>query len=99
GSKGSAAFALSANHTTIIPEAKVTAADRLISEPQPTNGLPTPPHVSLIVDATNSTYFTENPSTHARTNFIKFTMPDNDVVEIDVATLTTNRYFSRVGTV
>lgn len=52
--------------------------------------LPTPPQVGLIVDATNSTYF---PSV------IKYTMPDNDVVEIDVATMTTNRYFSRVGTV
>src|SRR5262249_37940932 len=44
----------------------------------------------LIVDATDTNW---NPS------IIKFTMPDNDVAEIDVATMTTNRYFTRVGTV
>ena len=49
-----------------------------------------PPKVSLIVDATDPTW---NPS------LIKFTMPDNDVAEIDVATMTTNRYFTRVGAV
>src|SRR5262245_22800614 len=37
--------------------------------------------------------------TPPKTNIILYTMPDNDVVEIDVATLTTNRYFSRIGTV
>src|SRR5205814_2591247 len=82
------------------PVDKVTAADRSISEPQPTNGLPAPPHVGLIVDATNSTYFSQNPTNSLiRTNFIKFTMPDNDVVEIDVATLAVSRYFPRIGTV
>ena len=30
---------------------------------------------------------------------IKYTMPDNDVVEIDVSTMTVSRYFPRVGTV
>ena len=30
---------------------------------------------------------------------IQYTMPDNDVVEINTTTLTTNRYFARVGTV
>jgi len=49
-----------------------------------------PPKVSLIVDATDPTW---NPSV------IQFTMPDNDVAEIDVATMTTNRYFSHLGTV
>jgi len=89
-----AAFALSGNHTTLIPATN--------APPQPTNttppfntNLPAPPKVGLIVDATNATYFTDSP----RTNVIKYTMPDNDVVEIDVATLSVSRYFSRVGTV
>src|SRR5207247_422139 len=90
----------SGNHTTIIPADRVTAADRLISEPQPTNGLPTPPQVGLIVDATNATYYSQNPTNNLiKTNFLKFTMPDNDVAEIDVATLAVSRYFPRVGTV
>jgi YVTN family beta-propeller protein len=49
-----------------------------------------PPKVSLIVDATDPTW---NPSV------IKFTMPDNDVAEIEVASMITNRYFTRIGTV
>lgn len=49
-----------------------------------------PPRVGLIVDATDVNW---SPSV------IKFTMPDNDVAEIDVSTMTTNRYFTRVGTV
>src|SRR5260370_6685453 len=52
--------------------------------------LPPPPQVGLIVDATNSTYY---PS------LIKYTMPDNDVAEIDLTTLTVSRYFPSVGTV
>lgn len=89
GTKVYAAFALSGNHTTLISQFN--------APPQITNGtpamragLPPPPQVSLIVDATNATYF---PS------LIKYRMPDHDVVEIDVATMRTNRYFSRVGTV
>ena len=89
GTKVYASFALSGNRTTLIPPN--------LAPPQITNGtppmstnLPPPPQVSLIVDATDPTYA---PSV------IKYTMPDNDVVEIDVATMRTNRYFSRVGTV
>jgi YVTN family beta-propeller protein len=84
-----AAFALSGNHTTLVPQSH--------APPQITNGtppmlqtLPPPPQVSLIVDATNPAFY---PSV------IKQTMPDHDVVEIDVATLTLGRYFPRVGTV
>ncbi|MDB6033100.1 MAG: hypothetical protein JWM16_3438, partial [Verrucomicrobiales bacterium] len=89
GSKIYAAFALSGNRTTIIPPDK--------APPQPTNemraGLPLPPKVSLIVDATDTNYT-------AGTNIvIRYTMPDNDVVEIDTASLAITRYFSRVGTV
>jgi DNA-binding beta-propeller fold protein YncE len=88
GTKVYAAFALSGNRTTLIPPA--------LAPPQITNGVPTmstnlppPPASGLIVDATDPAW----------TNVIKYTMPDNDVVEIDVATMTTNRYFTRVGTV
>ncbi len=89
GTKVYAAFALSGNHTTII-----TASN---APPQQTNGtppmnpdLPPPPQTGLIVDATNSTYY---PSV------IKYTMPDNDVVEIDATSLGVTRYFPHVGTV
>jgi len=89
GTKVYAAFALSGNHTTLIPP---NLAPRQITNgtPQMLSTLPPPPQVSLIVDATNPAYY---PSV------IQYTMPDNDVVEIDVATLSVNRYFSRVGTV
>jgi len=89
GTKIYAAFALSGNRTTLIPPD--------LAPPQPTNGvpamktnLPPPPQVSLIVDATNPAW---------TNSVIRYTMPDNDVVEIDVATLTVSRYFPRVGTV
>ncbi|MDQ6859736.1 MAG: beta-propeller fold lactonase family protein, partial [Verrucomicrobiota bacterium] len=77
-------FAESGNRTTLIP------ANLAPPQPSPTNtALPAPPQVSLIVDANDPQW---NPS------LIKFVMPDNDVAEIDVATLTVSRYFSRIGT-
>ncbi|HYE65596.1 MAG TPA: beta-propeller fold lactonase family protein, partial [Pyrinomonadaceae bacterium] len=80
-----AAFALSGNRTTIIP------ASDAPPQPSPTNRkLPPPPQVGLIVDATDPTWAPSH---------IKYTMPDNDVVEINTQTLTVTRYFSRVGTV
>ncbi|HSU54135.1 MAG TPA: hypothetical protein VLT36_08770, partial [Candidatus Dormibacteraeota bacterium] len=92
GSKVYAAFALSGNHTTIVPANK--------APPQPTNttppmnpNLPAPPAVGLIVDASDTNY------TLPKTNIIQYAMPDNDVVEIDVATLSISRYFAHVGTV
>lgn len=95
GTKVYAAFALSGNHTTLIPEEDIPNVP--VAPPQITNGtppmnpaLPPPPRAGLIVDATDPAWY---PS------YIKYTMPDNDVVEIDVATLTISRYFSRVGTV
>src|SRR5439155_26365981 len=85
GSKVYVAFALSGNRTTIIP------ANLAPPQSPPTNpNLPAPPQVGLIVDATNTQW---NPSV------IKYTMPDNDVAEIDAASLTVTRYFPRVGTV
>jgi YVTN family beta-propeller protein len=80
-----AAFALSGNHTTLIPATNAPA-----QSPPSNPNLPLPPQVGLIVDATNSAWY---PS------FIKYSMPDNDVVEIDTTTLAVTRYFSRVGTV
>lgn len=89
GSRVYAAFALSGNRTTIIPFDRAPA--------QPTAGmnpsLPAPPAVSLIVDATDPAW------AGGADPFIRFTMPDNDVVEINTGTLAINRYFSRVGTV
>jgi YVTN family beta-propeller protein len=87
-----AAFALSGNHTTLVPATK--------APPQQTNGtppmnpgLPPPPQVSLIVDASDTNY------TPPKTNIIQYAMPDNDVVEIDTATFGVTRYFPHVGTV
>jgi YVTN family beta-propeller protein len=80
-----AAFALSGNRTTII------SASNAPPQSAPTHpNLPVGPRVSLIVDATDPTWA---PSV------IKFTMADNDVAEIDVATMRIDRYFTRVGTV
>ncbi|HEV2803618.1 MAG TPA: beta-propeller fold lactonase family protein [Chthoniobacterales bacterium] len=77
------AFAESGNRTTLIP------ADKAPSQPKPTNrSLPQPPKVGLIVDATDTTW----------RKVIKYTMPDNDVAEIDTSTLAVTRYFPRVGT-
>ncbi len=84
GTKIYAAFTLSGNRTTIISSSNAPA------QSLPTNpNLPLGPPVGLIVDAMDPTW---NPSV------IKYTMPDNDVVEIDVATMTTNRHFARIGT-
>ena len=83
GSKVYVAFAESGNRTTLIP------ADKAPAQPKPTNrSLPQPPKVGLIVDATDTTW----------RKVIKYTMPDNDVAEIDTGTLAVTRYFPRVGT-
>ncbi len=91
-SKIYAAFALSGNHTTLVPVTKAPAQPTNSTPPMSSN-LPPPPQVSLIVDASDTNY------TLPRTNIIQYTMPDNDVAEIDVAGLTITRYFSHVGTV
>jgi DNA-binding beta-propeller fold protein YncE len=85
GARVYVAFALSGNKTTIIP------ADSAPAQPAPTNPqLPSAPQVSLIVHA-------EDPAWAPGT--IAYKMPDNDVAEIDVATLSVSRYFSGVGTI
>jgi YVTN family beta-propeller protein len=88
GTRVYAAFTLSGNRTTILP------ADRAPAPPPPTNpNLPPPPQVSLIVDAADPVW------TNGANAPIKYRMPDNDVVEIDTASLAITRYFPRVGTV
>ncbi|HJQ70440.1 MAG TPA: beta-propeller fold lactonase family protein [Blastocatellia bacterium] len=85
GSKVYAAFALSGNRTTIVP------AESAPPQPAPTNpSLPPAPREGLIVDATDPRW---SPGV------INYSMPDNDVVEVDVASMTVARYFSGVGTV
>jgi len=85
GTKVYAAFALSGNHSTIIPTGIAPPP------PPPTNpALPPAPNQGIIVDASDPSWY---PSV------IKFTMPDNDVVEINAATFAINRYFSHVGTI
>ena len=85
GAKIYAAFALSGNRTTLVPFTNAPAP------PAPTNpNLPPPPRVALIVDATDPAY---------TNTVVRYQMPDNDIVEIDTATLQITRYFSRVGTV
>ena len=83
GTKVYAVFALSGNRTTIIPPA--------FAPPQsaPINITNAPPQVGLIVDAADTNW----------SHVIKYTMPDNDVVEIDAQSLAITRYFSGVGTV
>jgi YVTN family beta-propeller protein len=88
GTRIYAAFALSGNRTTIVP------FNRAPLPPAPTNpNLPTAPRVSLIVDATDPAW------TNGANAPIKYSMPDNDIVEIDTATLAITRYLRRVGTV
>ena len=83
GSKVYVAFALSGNRTTIIPKEKAPP------QAAPTNIQDPAPRVALIVDAEDPAWAEE----------IQYTMPDNDVAEIDVASLTVIRYFPRLGTV
>lgn len=83
GSKVFVVFAESGNRTTLIPP------NLAPTQSAPTNpALPAPPQVGLIVDATDPAW----------NSVIPYTMPDNDVAEIDVATLSVSRYFPRVGT-
>jgi len=84
GSTVYVAFALSGNHTTIIPDTTAPPP------PPPVNpALPTPPQVALIVDASDPAW----------TSVIKYTMPDNDVAEINTTHLAVTKYFPHLGTV
>ncbi len=78
------AFALSGNHTTIIPDLQAPPP------PPPINpALPTPPQVSLIVDASDPAW----------TGVVQYTMPDNDVAAISVSSLNVTNYYPHLGTV
>ncbi|HEX6812463.1 MAG TPA: beta-propeller fold lactonase family protein, partial [Planctomycetota bacterium] len=83
---GSRVYALiqrSGNGTTILPD------NIAPSQPSPTNPLlPPAPQAGLIVRA-------DDPAWAAQ---IPYTIPDNDVAEINVATLAVTRYFKGVGT-
>lgn len=89
GTKVFVAFALSGNHTTIIPATSNAPPQITNGTPPMRAGLPAPPQVGLIVDASDPAW----------TNVVRYKMPDNDVAEIDVATLSVSRYFTNVGTV
>ncbi len=88
-------LAVSADGTKVYAACKLSGnrttllpANPLYPPPPPTNGsLPPPPLVGTIVSADDSRL---NP---------KPNMPDNDVAEIDTATLAVSRYFKGVGTV
>ncbi|MBZ5572053.1 MAG: beta-propeller fold lactonase family protein [Acidobacteriia bacterium] len=85
GSKVYAAFAISGNATTIIPS-------QLAPPPPPPENkhLPKPPQVALIVAATDPNW----------KSYIKFKMPDNDVVEITTGrSPSVSAYYSAAGTI
>ncbi len=84
GSTVYAAFAMSGNATTLIPVGLAPAP------PPPVNpALPPAPAQGIIVQYNDPSW----------SSFIKYTMPDNDVVSINASSLTINGYFSGVGTV
>ena len=94
GSTVYAAFALSGNATTIIPESLAPPQCGSPGSPQcvpPINpALPKPPQVGLIVAATDPAW----------TSVIKYKMPDNDVVAIKTGTTPSIAgYYSGVGTI
>ena len=88
-------LAVSADGTKVYAACKLSGnrttllpANPMYPQPLPTNGsLPPPPLVGTIVSADDSR-LSPQPN-----------MPDNDVAEIDTATLTVSRYFKGVGTV
>ena len=89
GSKVYAAFKLSGNRTTLLPANPLRSQlENYPANLPPMNpALPTPPIVGLIVNADDSR-LSPQPN-----------MPDNDVAEINTATLTVARYFQGTGTV
>ncbi|HTQ57179.1 MAG TPA: hypothetical protein VMI94_22070 [Bryobacteraceae bacterium] len=77
------AFALSGNQTTDVPLSIAPPP------PPPTNpALPAPPQVPLIVSITTPSWG----------KVLGYTMPDNDVAAISVASLSVTNYFPHLGT-
>ena len=85
GSTVYVAFALSGNHSTIVP---ATQAPAQVIPPNFNTALPPPPQVGLIIDASDPTY----------SSAIQYTMPDNDVAAISTSSLSVTKYFSHLGT-
>jgi YVTN family beta-propeller protein len=85
GSTVYVAFALSGNHTTIIPDYQSPVKQPI--PPDYNTSLPTPPQVGIIVDADNPSFGT-----------IKYKMPDNDMAAISTTTLKVTKYFAHLGT-
>lgn len=83
GSRVYVAFALSGNRTTLLPRNIAPAQEA------PTGVAVPPPSVGRIINIDDPIYSAS----------IKYTMPDNDVAEIDASTLAVVRYFSGVGTI
>jgi YVTN family beta-propeller protein len=85
GTRVYALFALSGNHTTIIPPSLAPA------QTFPTGATaPVPaPQMALIADARDPKW----------SSYVKFTMPDNDIALIDTAGLSVLGYVSGVGTI
>jgi YVTN family beta-propeller protein len=84
GSTVYALFAISGNATTGIPE------NIAPPPPPPVNpALPPAPQQGIIVKATDPAW----------AFYVKWTMPDNDVVAINASTLGVTQYFSGVGTI
>ena len=84
GSTVYVAFALSGNHTTVVPLYNAPPP------PPPLNpNLPPPPQVPIIVDASDPAW----------TSVIAYTMPDNDVAAIGAKALTVTNYFPHLGTI
>ncbi len=94
-----AAFAISGNATTIIPETLApppcgtkgqTVFNPAQCVPAFNTALPTPPQVGLIVKANDPNW----------SSYVTFKMPDNDVVAINTgASPSIARYYSGVGTI
>jgi YVTN family beta-propeller protein len=94
GSTVYTAFALSGNHTTIIPAGKAPpqCSPSGGTCPPPFNAsLPAPPQVGLIVDASD-------PAWTVTKKVIQYTMPDNDVAAISTSSLSVTGYYSHLGT-
>ncbi|MEY4672596.1 MAG: hypothetical protein RL148_380 [Planctomycetota bacterium] len=90
GAKVYAVVQRSGNGTTIIP---FNAPGMTVPSLPPGSTLPTPPRAGRIVRADDPQWL---GTTALPTGF---SLPDNDVVEIDVASLTVSRNFRRVGTI
>jgi YVTN family beta-propeller protein len=87
------AFALSGNHTTIVPDflapPQCGTAGQPACVPAMNPALPPPPQVGLIVDASDPNW----------KSVITYTMPDNDVAAINATSLKVTKYIPHLGTI